>query len=180
MKQIFPIVIFLIFSGNINSQISHSLVLGPDLGIGANFGNSSKLSIGGGINYILHVSPKIGLRLNAGYNRFNGKFFDDYVSFLPIRAGVQSFIYQNVFFAFADGGVATYKSSNPEPSLTKFSWAAGLGLNKPLNEKGSQLIQTTAWFNFYKHSQYLNYTWFNIRVAYGFSIGGKNKIIKNE
>lgn len=122
-------------------------------------------------DYVAYITPKLGLRLHGGYNKFKGKIFDDYVSFLPVRAGVQGFIYQDLIFAFAEGGIATYKSSNPGSSRTKFSWAIGGGYNQHINEKKTQFIQTSAWFNFFKHNEYLNYTWFNLRVAYGFSFG---------
>jgi hypothetical protein len=175
-------LIFFLFVTIVNkshSQISHSVSIGPDLGIGANFGKGSKLSPGGSFNYTLHLSDKFGIRLHAGYNKFNAKIKGDYVSFLPLRAGLQAFIYKDIFFVFAEGGVATFNDSTPEDPLSKFSWAAGLGRNIPLNEKGNQYIQTSACFNFFKHGQYLNYTWFNLRAAYGLSWGKKKNQEKN-
>jgi hypothetical protein len=173
MKKYFLLFINVLIFRLTFSQLNHTISLGPDLGIAANFGKSSKLSLGGSVEYALNFAPKVGIRLHAGYNKFKGKIFDEYVSFLPVRAGVQGFIYQDIFFAFAEGGIATYKSSNPTPALTKFSWAAGLGYNQYIDQKRKQLIQTSVYFNYFKHNTYLNYTWFNIRVAYGLSFGRK-------
>lgn len=158
------------------SQTTHSLTIGPDLGLGANFGKSSKASIGGSIEYVAKFSSVIGVRVSAGYNKFKGKVYNDYVSFLPIRAGVQAFIYQDIFFIYTEGGIATYKSSNPDPALTKFSWAIGTGYRQSLNN--SQFLQFSAWFNYFRHNPNLTYTWFNFRAAYGFSFGKKNKLEK--
>jgi hypothetical protein len=155
-----------------SSQVTHSITLGPDLGIGANFGKSSKASIGGTLEYVAKFSPVVGIRLSGGYNRFNGKFYDDHVSFLRARAGFQAHLYQDIFFVFAEGGIATFKSSNPDPALTKFSWAAGAGYRQPLNK--GQFLQFSAWFNYFRHNPNLTYTWFNFRAAYGLSFGKKN------
>jgi hypothetical protein len=178
-KCVLLFVLFLKMISMAYSQIGHSVSIGPDLGIGANFGKASKLSLGASFNYTLHLSDKVGIRLHAGYNRFNANIPGDYVSFLPLRAGLQAFVYKDIFFVFAEGGVTTFNDSTPEDPLSKFSWAAGLGRNIPLDEKGKSFIQVSACFNFYKHRQYSNYTWFNLRAAYGLSWGKKKIQEKN-
>jgi hypothetical protein len=173
-KRFLFFFILTLFTKSIFSQVTHSISIGPDIGVGANFGKSSKASIGGSFEYAVHFSPQIGIRLSTGYNKFNGKYFDDYVSFYTIRGGLQSFIYQDIFFVFADAGTATYKSSNPDPALTKFSWATGAGYRQTLGQ--GQFLQFSAKFNFFRHNPHLTYTWFNFRAAYGFSFGKKNKV----
>ena len=173
MKKIITILsCFVGMSGN--GQVIHSISVGPVFGVGANFGKSSNLSVGGSIEYIARFSSAVGIRLSGGYNRFNGKYFDDYVSFLAGRAGLHVFVYQDLLFVFAEAGIATYKSSNPDPALTRFSWAAGAGYYLYLGEKKHSL-QMSAFFNYFRHNPNLTYTWIDIRAAYCFSWGDKKK-----
>jgi hypothetical protein len=176
MKKYIIIVLFLPLFGSISlSQINHSITLGPDLGIGANFGKSSKASIGGSFEYVAKFSPLIGIRLAGGYNRFNGKT-SSFVSFFPIRVGLQAFVSDDMIFFFADGGVADFKAgSGTEKSDPSF----GIGAGYRLPVAGSQFAQFSAWFNFFRlkvdpPGEDINYTWFNFRAAYGLSFGKKN------
>lgn len=172
-KGILVLLIFTLIEKSVVGQTVHSISLGPNLGLGANFGNSSKASIGGNFEYVAKFSSVIGARASVAYNKFRDKANEDrYVSFLPVRAGVQAFIYQDIFFVYAEGGIATYKSSNPDPALTKFSWSLGAGYRQPLAQ--NQFLQFSAWFNHFKHNPNLTYTWFNFGVAYGLSFGKKN------
>jgi hypothetical protein len=173
MKRLFLVSIIFFAGKNLTGQVTHSISLGPNLGLGANFGNSAKASIGGNFEYVAKFSQVIGARVSIAYNKFRDKADEQrYVSFLPVRAGVQAFIYQDIFFVYAEGGIATYKSSNPDPALTKFSWSLGTGYRQPLAQ--NQFLQFSAWFNYFKHNPNLTYTWFNFGVAYGLSFGKKN------
>ena len=174
IKKIIFLSILILIERSIYSQPIHSFSFGPDLSLGANFGKSSKPGLGGSFEYALHFTPKIGVMISTGYNKFKGTYYDDYVSFYTLRTGLQSYIYQDLFFVFADGGIATYRSSNPAPALTKFSWSAGVGYRQTLTPK--QFLQFSARFNYFRHNPNLTYTWFNFRVAYGFSFGKKNKL----
>jgi hypothetical protein len=49
MRYCIASIILLSIFKHPQAQINHSFVIGSDLGIGANFGNSSKLSIGGSV-----------------------------------------------------------------------------------------------------------------------------------
>lgn len=169
-----PVLLIILISCSLSAfgQVLHSISLGPNLGVGANFGKSSKASFGGSIEYVAKFSDMFAVRVSGAYNKFKGSYYDDYVSFLPIRAGGQAFIYQDIIFLYAEGGIATYKSSNPDPALTKFSWAVGTGYRQALTN--SQFLQFSAWFNYFKHNPHLNYTWFNFSVAYGLAFGKKN------
>jgi len=158
------------------SQVTHSISLGPDVGLGSNFGKSSKASLGGSIEYVAKLSDIFGIRLSAGYNKFKGKVYDDYVSFLPIRAGVQAFVFEDVIFFFIEGGVAKFKASTGTEK-TGPSFDIGAGYRVPLTY--NQFIQLSGYFNYYRYKGDppggdLNYTWFNFRVAYGLSFGKKN------
>jgi len=170
-------LIFTFIEKSILSQTVHSISLGPDLGIGASFGKSSKASIGGSIEYIANLNSIIGIRLSSGYNKFKGKYYDDYVSFLPIRAGVQAFVYEDLLFAFIEGGIANYKASTGTEK-TGPSFSIGAGYRQPIAQ--NQFIQFSTYFNYYRYKGDppggdFNYTWFNFRVAYGLSFGKKNK-----
>ena len=159
------------------SQTTHSISIGPDLGLGANFGKSSKASIGGSLEYVTRFNDKIGIRLAGGYNKFKGSYYDDYVSFLPVRIGVHAFLSQDVIFSFAEAGIANYKASTGTKK-TGPSFGIGAGYRQAIAD--NQFIQFSAIFNLYRYkgnspAGSFNYTWFNFRVAYGFSFGKKNK-----
>src|SRR5688572_23336030 len=98
MKHIFLLSCLLCSNCISFSQTNHFISLGPSIGVGANFGKSSKASIGGSLDYVLKFSAIFGLKLSGGYNKFNGKYYDDYVSFLPVRAGLQAFLYEDLIF----------------------------------------------------------------------------------
>lgn len=162
------------------SQVNHSISLGPDLGVGANFGKSSKASIGGSIEYVAKFSDKIGIRVSGGYNKFKGKYYDDYVSFLPIRAGVQAFLYEDLIYLYGEGGVTKFKASTGTEK-TGPSFSFGVGDRLPIG--ANQFIQLSVYFNYYKYKGDppggdLNYTWFNFRAAYGFSLSRKSTVEK--
>jgi hypothetical protein len=176
MKRFFLVSIIFFAGKNLTGQVTHSVTLGPDLGLGANFGNSSKASLGGSIEYVAKLNSIIGIRLSGGYNKFKGKYYEDYVSFLPIRAGIQAFLYQDLLFAFMEGGIANYKASTGTEK-TGPSFSIGAGYRQAIAE--NQFIQFSTYFNYNKYKGdppggNLNYTWFNFRVAYGLSFGKKN------
>jgi hypothetical protein len=176
-KIIFLTIAFLIVTLACPCQIVSSISVGPGLGLGANFGKSSKASIGGSIDYVAKFSS-IGVRVSGGYNKFKGKVYDDYVSFLPIRAGVQAFLADDLIFVYGEGGIAKFKASTGTEK-TDPSFSFGAGRRQPIG--GDQFIQLSVYFNYYKYKGDppggdLNYTWFNFRVAYGFSFGKKNAL----
>lgn len=163
------------------SQVTHSLTIGPDLGLGANFGKAAKASVGGSVEYVAKISSKLGIRLSSGYNKFNDKYDDGWVSFLPFRAGIQGFIYEDLIFVFGEAGIANYKASTGT-NKTGPSFAIGAGYRLPI--ANSQFIQLSSYFNFYRYKGDppggdFNYTWFNFRAAYGLSFRKKNKSEKD-
>ena len=176
MKRITPLILLLfLFTKSGISQGMHSITIGPDLGLGSNFGKTSKVSIGGSIEYVARLNEIFGIRLAGGYNRFNGKTYDGYVSFLPLRTGLQYFLYRDIFYMHTDIGIARYSASSGTKKTGPYL-AIGAGFRQSL--LNDQFIQFSSYFNFYKLSvdppgDDLNYTWFNLRVAYGFSFGKK-------
>ena len=175
MKYLFLILIFL--SNSLFGQITHSINIGPDLGIpGKNISKVSSLGFGGSFEYVYKFSPKIGARLYTGFSRFNGKTYDGFVAFWPIRAGIQAFIYEDVIFIYADGGISNYSASTGTKQ-TGPSFGFGAGYRQFLSKH--QFIQVSAYFNYHKFkkalfSQNYNYTWINFRVAYGLNWGRKS------
>ncbi len=176
-RKIFATLLLALISRISSSQIVHSFTLGPTLGLGANFSKSSKASLGGSIDYVAKFSSVIGVRVSAGYNKFKGKVYDDYVSFLPIRGGVQAFLAEDLIFIYGEGGVAKFKASTGTEK-TGPSFSFGAGRRQPIGS--NHFIQLSVYFNYYKYKGDppggdLNYTWFNFRAAYGLSFGKKNK-----
>jgi hypothetical protein len=151
-----------------------AISIGPQLGFASNFSSSAKMDVGGSIEYTGQFSEHIGARFYTGYDRFKGKYFaDDAVSFVPIRAGLQGFLYKDIFSVYVDAGVASYHAKGSESHKTNFSYAFGAAYQIPLR-LDQQFVQVSGYYNYYKFSQQLNYTWYNIRLAYGFRLGHKN------
>jgi len=177
MKRIiiFPYLLLGHFS---YSQISHSISLGPDLALPSkNFG-AIKTGIGGSIDYQVKFQGPIGAQLHIGYNHFKNKVVsNDFVNFLLVRAGIVGFIYQDIIFVAADAGISHYSASTVTKQ-TGFSFGIGPGYKLFFNPEKKQFVQLSAYFNLHKFKSpatgSYNYTWFNIRLAYGFSFSKKH------
>ena len=171
MKKLTLLFFGFLFSFKSFSQ--NSISVGPQLGFASNFSSSAKTGFGGGVEYTNQFSEHVGARFYAGYDRFKGKYFaDDVVSFVPFRAGLQAFLYKDIISAYAEAGVASFHAKSSGSHNTNFSFALGAAYRMPLG-LSQQFIQVSGYYNYYKYSEHLNYTWYNIRVAYGFRLGKK-------
>ncbi len=121
------------------------------------------MGFGASVEYNNKFSERIGVRGTLGYNYFKGKYFDDYVSFIPVRVGIDAYLVPELFL-FADVGIVAYNDSNND-SKSGFSFGFGAAHQIPLQNK--QFIELSANYNYFRYSPPLNYTWFNIRAAYG-------------
>ncbi len=174
-KGLFFIFLSCCFGPISNAQVIHSINFGPDIGVGANFGKSANASFGGSLEYTAKFSPVVSARFATGYNKFNAKSGSGFISFLPIRAGIQTFIFEQSIFIYGEGGIVEFKGGTGT-NTNGPSFGLGGGYRQPL-DKG-QYIQFSAYFNFFRLKvdvtrEELNYTWFNFRGAYGFSWGRK-------
>jgi opacity protein-like surface antigen len=164
-KSAFTFFVTLLLSSCLSAQ--QAISFGPQIGLASNFSSSAKMGIGGSVEYDNRIGEHFGIRGSAGYTYFKGKYFDDHVSFIPVRAGVQGYLAPEVFIA-GEAGVAIYGDSNKE-SKTGFSIGLGAGYRIPLSS--TQFVQLSGSYNYFKHSSFLNYTWFNFRAAFGLSWG---------
>src|SRR5687768_11310853 len=83
------------------SFAQNSVSIGPDLGLPSNFKTASKPGLGASFEYVNKFSAHVGLRVFAGYNRFEGKYVaDDILKFIPYRVGIEGFGYKDVFFVY--------------------------------------------------------------------------------
>jgi len=173
------LILFVILWKNcvITAQIVHSITLGPDLGIPAkNFGSEATLGIGGSLEYQAKFSKRIGAQFHIGYSHFSNKVLsDDEVNFLPVRIGIVGFFYKESLFVSADAGISHY-SASVGPSQTGFSFGIGPGYKFYFSHESKQFAQVSMYYNLHNYkeesggnSYNYNYTWFNIRAAYGFS-----------
>jgi len=164
-------------------QIRQSVTIGPDLGLPYKyFGRNSKVGFGASWDYQVKISAHIGAQFHLGYIKFGDKeFTNSWVTFLPIRAGIVGYVYEDVIFVFADAGISHFHDANDD-SQTGFSFGAGGGYKLYFNPDKKQMVQFSAYFNLHNFTrpmvQSINYTWFNIRVAYGASFGKKSTIEK--
>lgn len=162
---------------NCYSQASHSLHIGPHLGIPSNNLGNASLGFGGSVEYNLKFRGPIGGQFHLGYSRFSNKSISDQeVTFLPIRIGAIAYIYEEIFFINADAGISRYSSKSTGTKQSGFTLGIGTGYRQPLT--GGQFVQFSAYFNLHHFegatgARGYNYSWFNIRAAYGLSWGRK-------
>lgn len=161
----------------VTAQITHSISIGPDLGLPAkSFGSESTLGIGVSLEYQAKFRAPIAIQVHVGYSHFSNKVLsNDKVSFLPVRIGLAGFVYKDLFFISADAGISHFSAST-ETRQTGFSLGMGPGCKFYLNAESKQFFQFSAYYNVHNYRQKsggnsynYNYTWFNVRAAYGFS-----------
>jgi len=177
-KKLFIILTLnLVISLSLLSQITHTISFGPDLGLPSkNFGSETSLGIGGSLEYQFKFNAPVGLQLHAGYNHFPSKLTsNDNINFFPLRAGIVGFVYHDIMFISADFGISYFDEPGVEDyTKSGFSYGVGAGYKIYVNPDKKQFLQLTAYYNSHKYKddrwgQNYNYTWFNIRAAYGFS-----------
>lgn len=171
---------FIFFNSIIFGQIDHSISLGPDLSIPTESLGRANLGFGGSLQYQLKFSAPVAVQLHVGYSSFTNKVYSDQrVSFLPVRLGAVGFVYQDIFFVYADAGISQYHSKSGDPDRSGFSFGAGVGYKQSLDN--GQFLQFSAYYNLNKFKRetpgyYYKYNWFNIRAAYGLLWGkGRNR-----
>jgi hypothetical protein len=163
------------------SQNTHFVSIGPDLSIPSTNLGSANVSLGGSFQYQLKFNAPVAAQLHVGYAHFEDQFGGK-VSFLPVRAGLAGFLYQDLLFVSADAGFSKYHSPTTGTKQTGFSFGTGAGYRLPLSNK--QFLQFSAYYNLHNFKndlfgQNYNYNWFNIRAAFGLAFG-KGKATKEE
>lgn len=167
----------------VSGQLKHSLNLGPDIGIPTTaFAKSTSLSFGGSIEYHLKFKAPIGLQARFGYNPFKDGNNDE-VRFTPLRVGLVGYIFQDLLFVNADAGISQYYSPTTDTKKSGFSFGAGVGYRFPVSS--NKFVQLSAYYNLhnYKDKMYgqnFNYSWFNLRAAFGISFGKTAKLNAKE
>jgi hypothetical protein len=118
--------------------------------------------------------------MHAGYISFTSKYdADSKITFLPIRLGLQAFVYEDLIFVFADAGTSHYYSPTSGTNQNGFTFGAGFGYRYLISS--GQFLQLSGYYNLHNFkrketNQDYNYNWFSIRAAYGLSWGkGKKK-----
>ena|SRR5687767_8923160 len=179
MKQIIIALLFIFASVQAFSQrsINFGIIYGQRL----NYRTPPFNSVTGiSVEYKLSMETKIEFRLSAGIEGTsptvsNGvdSYKDDFVV-IPIRVGIQPYIYEDKGFLFVESGLLTIKTF-PFDELGRdnlrlgFSLALGVGYRFPLNQR--KYIQTSLSYNYIPNSNFYNFSWINIRLAYGLKWG---------
>jgi hypothetical protein len=182
MKKILISLFLLMCIYSVSAQVTHSISIGPELSIPIkNFGSETPTSIGGSVDYQLKFNAPFALQAHIGFNRFKGALVGTRLNFLPVRIGVVGYLYKDILFVSANAGVSFYNSPNGGlPAQTGLGFGAGGGYRQPLNN--NKFIQLSGYYNLHKYKgnpygtaiEY-DFTWFNIRLAYGLSFGRSNK-----
>ena len=179
MKIYLILFLFLTFICNISfGQITHSISVGPELGILSKIAgrSSSYAGPGGSVEYRVKFNAPVAAQLHIGYNHFKDQL-GGMVNFLPVRAGLVGFIYKDLIFVNADVGISHYHGVTTNTNQNGLSFGVGAGYKQPLTN--NQFIQFSAYFNSHNYKdpafgQDYNYNWFNFRVAYGLSFKRHN------
>jgi len=175
MKRIFVIVSALFQFQFASAQFFATT--GPAAGFASNFAESSKMGSGWELEAGYKFSKNFGAGLSIDYMLFRGKIIEDsYVNFLPIRAGIHGFLSDQIF-VYGETGVGSYWDNN-KTQKTGFTYALGAGYRipiRPSNQFINQFIQLSASYNYFQFDENLHYTWFGVKVAYGFSMEVRHK-----
>jgi Outer membrane protein beta-barrel domain len=175
MRKLFICVGLILVSGPLFSQLTHSVSIGPDLGIPTPSLGKANIGFGGSLQYQIKFSPPLALQLHVGYISFTNKLYaDDKVTFLPVRLGGVYYLYQDIIFVSADAGISHYYSPSTGTKQNGFTLGTGIGYRYPISN--SQFVQVSGYYNLHnfkraQSSQDYNYNWFNVRAAYGLSCG---------
>jgi hypothetical protein len=150
-----------------------SISIGPELAIPANFSKSTNIGFGGSLDFFYKTSSSFGPRVSVGYSRFKGKYLEsDVVSFVPLRAGIQG-VLADAIILYGEAGTAFYSAKRNGTKINNFTYALGAGYYVPLRTR--QFLQISGSYNFFRFNEFLTYTWFNFRIAYGLNLGRPTK-----
>lgn len=175
-----PVILIITFMNSVKTycQISHYFSAGPEVSFpGKRLGSNTPASLGGSFQYQLKFNAPLAIQLHAGFNHFTDALGGK-VNFTPVRAGLVGYVYKDIFFADICAGISHFKAT---PSgITKDGFSFGLGGGYRQMFGNSQFVQVSFAYNSHNYknatySQDYNYTWFNVRAAYGFSFGGKKE-----
>ena len=106
MSRTLTLLITLIFiQTSIIAQVTHSVNIGPSVGLPGKNLKAAKTGWGGELDYTAKFALPIGAHIHIGYTHFTNKnFTDEQLSFMPVRAGLTGFIFQDQIFVTADAG----------------------------------------------------------------------------
>ena len=173
MKQIIIASLFIFASVQVISQ--HSINFGITYGQRLNYRESVFTRvIGTSIEYTLPLVSKVDIRVSAGiegtslFLHDDGRRRDNYVA-IPFRVGIQSYIYEDKAFLFAESGL-TIKSFNfvqPKEIDRKvgLSYALGAGYRFLIYER--KYLQASLSYNYHPFGDFYKFSWINLRLAYG-------------
>ena len=134
--------------------------------------------VGTSLEYTLPLLKEADIRVSAGIEgtslllHENGRRRDNYVA-IPVRIGIQPYIYKDKAFLFAESGL-TIKSFNYERPTevdrrVGLSYALGGGYRLPIKEH--QYIQASLSYNYHPFNKLYKFSWINLRMAYGLKRG---------
>ena len=146
VRKITSLLVFVILMKD--SYTQNSISIGPQIAIASSFNRTSKVGFGGGIEYTSKFSESFTGRASVGYSYFKGRYFNDFVSFLPARVGLQAGFSPQIL-VYVDLGVVLYNDNNGN-NQSGLSYAFGAGYKIPLNTK--QFIQLSANYNSFRYS----------------------------
>lgn len=171
------IVFILLICIGLNSQAQKSFNLGLSLGkrLNQTIAGMNRV-LGASAEYTVPLSASTHIRIMTGLEgtqpgiyidsvRWAGRTDDFWV--VPVRIGVQQFLYEDRFFIFAEPGIAIGFFPFFEGSKTKInlSYAFGGAYRVPL--KKNKYIQTGLSFNRNHYNEQIRFSWVSLRVAYG-------------
>ena len=112
---------------------------------------------------------------SAAFNRFAQKSVATHLTFFPVRLGYEHFLYSDNLFAFAEAGIANFKTSGRIHPGLSVAGGAGYKINMPK----ATLLQLSIFYNYNRYQSLIKANWITLRAAYGVKFG-KRKAFKRD
>lgn len=171
-------MLLLILISVLQGYSQQSLNIGVSYGQRLNYRHSTFVSVAGiTATYSAPISPSTHVRLTTGIEGTDpgssiatGTYEsrDDF-NLIPLRAGVQHFVYNDKVFLYAETGAGIgffpYDLTGEGHTKVNLSYAAGGGYNFRLKERN--YLQGSLNISRNHYNSEVKFTWLTLRVTYG-------------
>ena len=181
-KKVFAFILLL---ACMKGYAQHSINLGLSYGQRINYRRPAAfISVSGiSVEYAALLFPKTDFRLSAGIEGTQPQLFDERGNYLayddylvvPLRAGLQQYVYADQAFVFAETGVGIgfFPFDYTSQTDTRVGWSYALGGSYRFAFNDRKYLQTSLTFSSNPYADF-KFSWITLRAAYGLKWGNKN------